>query len=336
MIGWVERSASPGFAMAIAPDITALVGRTPMVRLNRLPKAWGCSAEIVAKLESFNPTASVKDRIAGAMVEAAESAGTIAPERTVLVEPTSGNTGIALAMVAAARGYRLILTMPDTMSTERRAMLRAYGAELQLTPGMEGMQGAIERARELVKEIPGAYLLQQFDNPANPAVHAASTAEEIWADTEGVLDALVAGVGTGGTITGCARVLKERQPKLSVVAVEPAASPVLAGGVAGPHRLQGIGAGFIPPVLEMDLIDEIIAVSDDEAMDVGRRLAREEGLLCGVSSGAAVAAALRLGQRPVMEGCRIVVILASFGERYLSTPMFSTAAPLPARRDAQL
>lgn len=322
--------------MAIAPDITALVGRTPMVRLNRLPKAWGCKAEIVAKLESFNPTASVKDRIAGAMVEAAESAGTIAPERTVLVEPTSGNTGIALAMVAAARGYRLILTMPDTMSTERRAMLRAYGAELQLTPGMEGMQGAIERARELVDEIPGAYLLQQFDNPANPAVHAASTAEEIWADTEGALDAVVAGVGTGGTITGCARVLKERQPKLAVVAVEPAASPVLAGGVAGPHRLQGIGAGFIPPVLEMDLIDEIIAVSDDEAMDVGRRLAREEGLLCGVSSGAAVAAALRLGQRPAMEGRRIVVILASFGERYLSTPMFSTAAPLPARRDAQL
>ena len=311
--------------MAIAPDITALVGRTPMVRLNRLPKAWGCTAEIVAKLESFNPTASVKDRIAGAMVEAAESAGTIAPERTVLVEPTSGNTGIALAMVAAARGYRLILTMPDTMSTERRAMLRAYGAELQLTPGEQGMQGAIERARELVQEIPGAYLLQQFDNPANPAVHAASTAEEIWMDTDRSLDVLVAGVGTGGTITGCARVLKRRLPQLQVVAVEPAASPVLGGGVAGPHRLQGIGAGFIPPVLEMDLIDEIIAVSDDEAMDVGRRLAREEGLLCGVSSGAVVAAALRIGQRPAMAGRRIVVILASFGERYLSTPMFSAA-----------
>ena len=311
--------------MAIAPNITTLVGRTPMVRLNRLPQAWGCTADIVAKLESFNPTASVKDRIAGAMVEAAENDGTIAAERTVLVEPTSGNTGIALAMVAAARGYRLILTMPDTMSTERRAMLRAYGAELQLTPGEQGMQGAIERARELVQEIPGAYLLQQFDNPANPAVHAASTAEEIWADTDGALDGLVAGVGTGGTITGCARVLKSRLPKLRVVAVEPAASPVLGGGVAGPHRLQGIGAGFSPPVVDMDLIDEVIAVSDDEAMEVGRRLAREEGLLCGVSSGAVVAAALQIGQRPAMEGRRIVVILASFGERYLSTPMFSAA-----------
>jgi cysteine synthase A len=296
-----------------------------MVRLNRLPQAWGCTADIVAKLESFNPTASVKDRIAGAMVQAAENDGTIAAEQTVLVEPTSGNTGIALAMVAAARGYRLILTMPDTMSTERRAMLRAYGAELQLTPGEQGMQGAIERARELVQEIPGAYLLQQFDNPANPAVHAASTAEEIWMDTDRSLDVLVAGVGTGGTITGCARVLKRRLPQLQVVAVEPTASPVLGGGVAGPHRLQGIGAGFIPPVLEMDLIDEIIAVSDDEAMDVGRRLAREEGLLCGVSSGAVVAAALRIGQRPAMAGRRIVVILASFGERYLSTPMFSAA-----------
>ena len=312
--------------MAIAPNITTLVGRTPMVRLNRLPQAWGCTADIVAKLESFNPTASVKDRIAGAMVQAAESDGTISAELTVLVEPTSGNTGIALAMVAAARGYRLILTMPDTMSTERRAMLRAYGAELQLTPGEQGMQGAIERARELVQEIPGAYLLQQFDNPSNPAVHAASTAEEIWMDTDGSLDVLVAGVGTGGTITGCARVLKSRLPQLRVVAVEPAASPVLGGGVAGPHRLQGIGAGFIPPVLEMDLIDEVIAVCDDEAMKVGRRLAREEGLLCGVSSGAVVAAALRIGRRPAMAGRRIVVILASFGERYLSTPMFSAAS----------
>jgi len=296
-----------------------------MVRLNRLPQASGCTADILAKLESFNPTASVKDRIAGAMVQAAESDGTISAERTVLLEPTSGNTGIALAMVAAARGYRLILTMPDTMSTERRAMLRAYGAELQLTPGDQGMQGAIERARELVQEIPGAYLLQQFDNPANPAVHAASTAEEIWMDTDGSLDVLVAGVGTGGTITGCAGVLKSRLPQLRVVAVEPAASPVLGGGVAGPHRLQGLGAGFIPPVLDMDRIDEVMAVSDDEAMDVGRRLAREEGLLCGVSSGAVVAAALRIGQRPAMAGRRIVVILASFGERYLSTPMFSAA-----------
>ena len=322
--------------MPIASDITALVGRTPLVRLNRLPVVFGCKAEIVAKLESFNPTASVKDRIAGAMVGAAEQDGTIAPGSTVLVEPTSGNTGIALAMVAAARGYRLILTMPDTMSTERRAMLRAYGAELQLTPGNEGMQGAIDLARDLVEEIPGAYLLQQFDNPANPAVHAESTAEEIWSDCEGRLDVLVAGVGTGGTITGCARVLRQREQDLQVVAVEPAASPVLSGGAAGPHGIQGIGAGFIPPVLDADLIDEVIAITDDEAMEIGRRLAREEGLLGGVSSGAAVAAALRLGQRPAMENRRIVVILSSFGERYLSTPMFSAAAVLPARRDGQL
>jgi cysteine synthase A len=322
--------------MPIAPDITALVGRTPLVRLNRLPAAHGCHAEILAKLESFNPTASVKDRIAGAMVQAAEASGTIHPGRTVLVEPTSGNTGIALAMVAAARGYRLILTMPDTMSTERRAMLRAYGAELQLTPGSEGMQGAIALARELVEEIPEAYLLQQFDNPANPAVHAATTAEEIWADTDGALDVFVAGVGTGGTLTGCARVLRERLPQLQVVAVEPAGSPVLTGGEPGPHRIQGIGAGFVPPVLEQDLIDEVLAVSDEEAMAMGRRLAREEGLLSGVSSGAAVAAALRIGARQEMAGRRIVVILASFGERYLSTPMFSATAVLPARRDGHL
>ena len=322
--------------MAIAADITELVGHTPLVRLNRLPKRSGCLAELVAKLESFNPTASVKDRIAGSMVQAAEQAGTIAPGRTVLVEPTSGNTGIALAMVAAARGYRLILTMPDTMSTERRAMLRAYGAELQLTPGNEGMQGALDLAKELVSEIPEAYLLQQFNNPANPAVHAATTAEEIWSDTEGEIDALVAGVGTGGTITGCARVLKQRNPDLKVIAVEPAASPVLAGGAPGPHRIQGIGAGFVPTVFDRSLIDEIVGVSDQEAMEVGRCLAREEGLLSGVSSGAAVAAALRLGQRPEMAGKRIVVILASFGERYLSTPMFSASAASPARRDGQL
>ena len=322
--------------MAIAPDITELVGHTPLVRLNKLPKRSGCLAELVAKLESFNPTASVKDRIAGSMVQAAEQAGTIAPGRTVLVEPTSGNTGIALAMVAAARGYRLILTMPDTMSTERRAMLRAYGAELQLTPGNEGMQGALDLAKELVAEIPEAYLLQQFDNPANPAVHADTTAEEIWRDTGGEIDAFVAGVGTGGTITGCARVLKQRNPDLKVIAVEPAASPVLAGGAPGPHRIQGIGAGFVPTVFDRSLIDEIVGVSDQEAMEVGRCLAREEGLLSGVSSGAAVAAALRLGQRPEMAGKRIVVILASFGERYLSTPMFSASAASPARRDGQL
>ena len=322
--------------MTIASDITALIGGTPLVRLNRLPKAQGCCAELVAKLESFNPSASVKDRIASAMVLEAEAKGTIRPGHTVLVEPTSGNTGIALAMVAAARGYRLILTMPDTMSTERRAMLRAYGAELQLTDGADGMAGAIALAQELVAEIPEAYLLQQFDNPANPAVHENTTAEEIWRDCDGRIDALVAGVGTGGTITGCARLLKQRNPALQVVAVEPAASAVLSGKPPGVHRIQGIGAGFVPAVLERDLVDEVIAVEDAEAMEIGRRLARDEGLLCGISSGAAVAAALQLAQRPALADRRIVVMLASYGERYLSTPMFSSGSPLPARRDAQL
>ena len=322
--------------MSIAPDITALIGGTPLVRLNRLPQACGCQAEILAKLESFNPSASVKDRIASAMVLEAEQAGTIVPGRTVLVEPTSGNTGIALAMVAAARGYRLILTMPDTMSTERRSMLRAYGAELQLTDGAQGMNGAIALAKELVDEIPNAYLLQQFDNPANPAVHERTTAEEIWRDTEGQIDAFVAGVGTGGTITGCARLLKQRKPQLQVIAVEPEASAVLSGKPAGAHRIQGIGAGFVPAVLELDRIDSILTVSDEEAMQVGRRLAREEGLLCGISSGAAMAAALRVGQDPATAGKRLVVMLASYGERYLSTPMFSAASQLPARRDGQL
>ena len=322
--------------MAIASDITGLIGGTPLVRLNRLPSQFGCDAEVVAKLESFNPSASVKDRIASAMVLAAEQEGTIKPGRTVLVEPTSGNTGIALAMVAAARGYRLILTMPDTMSTERRSMLRAYGAELQLTDGAQGMAGAIALAKELVEEIPEAYLLQQFDNPANPAVHECTTAEEIWSDCDGQLDALVAGVGTGGTITGCARLLKQRKPDLQVVAVEPAGSAVLSGQPPGAHRIQGIGAGFVPAVLERDLIDEVMTVSDEEAMDLGRRLARQEGLLCGISSGAAVAAALRLAQRPQLEGRRVVVMLASYGERYLSTPMFSGSAPLPARQDPML
>jgi cysteine synthase A len=322
--------------MAIAADITALIGGTPLVRLNRLPQSCGSQAEILAKLESFNPSASVKDRIASAMVLDAEQAGTITPGRTVLVEPTSGNTGIALAMVAAARGYRLILTMPETMSTERRAMLRAYGAELQLTDGAEGMKGAIALAKDLVAEIPEAYLLQQFDNPANPAVHERTTAEEIWTDCDGELDVFVAGVGTGGTITGCARVLKQRHPQLQVVAVEPEASPVLSGGSPGAHRIQGIGAGFVPEVLDLDLIDLIVTVSDDDAMDMGRRLAREEGLLCGISSGAAIAAALRLAQQPEMANKRIVVMLASYGERYLSTPMFSRGSALPARRDGQL
>ena len=322
--------------MAIASDITGLIGDTPLVRLNRLPLQSGCGADVIAKLESFNPSASVKDRIASAMVLAAEQEGTIQPGRTVLVEPTSGNTGIALAMVAAARGYRLILTMPDTMSTERRSMLRAYGAELQLTDGAQGMAGAIALATELVEDIPEAYLLQQFDNPANPAVHERTTAEEIWNDCDGHLDALVAGVGTGGTITGCARLLKQRNPQLQVVAVEPAGSAVLSGRPPGAHRIQGIGAGFVPAVLERDLIDEVMTVSDEEAMDVGRRLARQEGLLCGVSSGAAVAAALRLGQRSEWQGRRVLVMLASYGERYLSTPMFNGAASSPARQDPML
>ena len=309
--------------MAIAPDITTLVGRTPLVRLNRLPAEENCRAEIVAKLESFNPTASVKDRIGVAMIRDAEAAGRIAPDRTVLVEPTSGNTGIALAMVAAARGYRLILIMPDTMSTERRSMLRAYGAELELTPGSEGMKGAISRARELADELPNAYLLQQFSNSANPAIHAATTAEELWSDTEGRIDALVAGVGTGGTITGCSEVLKQRKPSFQAFAVEPTGSPVLSGGTPGPHRIQGIGAGFVPDNYQPSLVDEVLQVDDAEAMVMGRRLARIEGLLSGVSIGAAMAAALKLGQRPEMEGKLIVVVLASFGERYLSTPMFT-------------
>jgi cysteine synthase A len=309
--------------MAIAPDITALVGSTPLVRLNRLPQEAGCCAEIAAKLESFNPTASVKDRIGVAMIREAEAAGRIAPERTVLVEPTSGNTGIALAMVAAARGYRLILIMPDTMSTERRSMLRAYGAELELTPGSEGMKGAISRARELADELPNAYLLQQFSNSANPAIHAATTAEELWNDTEGRIDALVAGVGTGGTITGCSEVLKQRKPSFQAFAVEPTGSPVLSGGTPGPHRIQGIGAGFVPDNYQASLVDEVLQVEDSEAMAMGRRLARVEGLLSGVSSGAAMAAAIKLGQRPEMAGKLIVVVLASFGERYLSTPMFT-------------
>ena len=322
--------------MTIASDITDLVGRTPLVRLNRIPQSVGCHAELLAKLESFNPTASVKDRIAGAMVQAAEKAGTIKPGNTVLIEPTSGNTGIALAMIAAAKGYRLILTMPDTMSQERRAMLRAYGAELQLTPGEEGIQGAIDLAQELVASNPSAYLLQQFDNPSNPKVHELTTAQEIWTDCNQEVDGLIAGVGTGGTITGCARFLKKKNPNLFVIAVEPAASPVLAGGAAGPHRIQGIGAGFIPSVLDQSLIDEILPISDDEAMEMGRRLAREEGLLSGVSSGAAVAAALKIGTNKDMRNKRLVVILPSFGERYLSTSMFNAISSIPAQRDGHL
>jgi cysteine synthase A len=306
--------------LKIAEDVTQLIGNTPLVRLRRLTE--GCVAEVVAKLEFYNPAHSVKDRIGVAMIDAAEQAELIKAD-TIILEPTSGNTGIALAMVCAARGYRCVLTMPDTMSKERRTLLRAYGAELILTPGSEGMAGAIRRAEELATSDSRYLIPQQFKNPANPEIHRRTTAEEIWRDTEGRADILVSGVGTGGTITGVGEVIKARKPSFYVVAVEPDASPVLSGGQKGPHPIQGIGAGFVPEILNTQIYDEIIRVKNDDALETARRLAREEGLLVGISSGAAVWAALQVARRPQHAGKLLIVIIPSFGERYLSTALFA-------------
>ncbi|CAH0242453.1 O-acetylserine sulfhydrylase [Massilia sp. Bi118] len=309
--------------MRIANDVTELIGNTPLVRIRRLSQ--GAGADILAKLEFYNPAHSVKDRIGWAMIEAAEQAGKIGPD-TIIVEPTSGNTGIALAMVCAARGYRCRLIMPETMSSERRMLLRAYGAELVLTPGPEGMLGAIRRAEEIVASDPKCFMPQQFNNPANPEVHRRTTAEEIWRDTDGKVDILVAGVGTGGTITGVAEVIKERKPGFQAIAVEPEASPMLSKGTKGPHPIQGLGAGFIPAVLNTKSYDEVITVKNEDAFEFARAAAREEGLLVGISSGAALWAAVQVAKRPENAGKMIVTIIPSFGERYLSTALYANLA----------